>query len=157
MPPLAHEHFPNVNKKYIQWRGYEEIKLVVLHLHRRERCVVPFSSAPFSVAPLLDGWYSVKIFSIQLGERIFHFSWPNLISRRRRYCRPPRAFLTKQPPPSASRSLIPSVTLPDVSIYSSIHSRRFDSQTRAVRYIRAVRTDLPTLHGRTKASPCALC
>lgn len=46
--------------------------------------------------PLLDGWYSVKIFSIQPSWRVFHFSWPNLISRRRRYCRPPGAFFTKQ-------------------------------------------------------------
>lgn len=31
-------------------------------------------------------------------RRVFHFSWPTLISRERRYCRPSGAFFTKQSP-----------------------------------------------------------
>lgn len=49
--------------------------------------------------------------------RVFHFSWPNLISRRRRYCRPPGSIFHQTISPRTSRSLIPSVTLFDISIY----------------------------------------
>lgn len=76
---------------------------------------------PSSGTHLLDGWYSVKIFSIQFPPAAcisfflaeLNFSKTSILSA-------PGSIFHQTISPRTSRSLIPSVTPPDISIFLDI-------------------------------------